>query len=274
MPQIPMARPFLKWAGGKYGLLERILGELPAGSRLVEPFVGSGAVFLNAPFRSALLCDVNPDLIGLFQTVRDEGGGFVDYAASFFSAENNESERYYSLRERFNRSNDTRERAALFVYLNRHAYNGLSRYNAGGAFNVPFGKYSKPRFPREEMLAFHRRSRELAAEFRAIDFRSAFAEVRPGDVVYCDPPYVPLSASANFTAYAAGGFGPADQADLARLAGEARRKGVAVVLSNHDVEETRRLYADADIRCFSARRRISCKGGGRGLAPELVAVYS
>ena len=139
-----LTRPFLKWAGGKYRLLDRLLPSLPEGARLVEPFVGSGAVFLTAGFGSYLLCDLNPDLIGLYRTLLRDGERFIARAHALFTPENNTQEVFLRLRADFNASSDVEERSLLFLYLNRHSYNGLVRYNSRGIYNVPFGKCTAP----------------------------------------------------------------------------------------------------------------------------------
>jgi DNA adenine methylase len=266
-------KPFLKWAGGKYRILDKILRELPTGARFVEPFAGSCAVYLNADFPKALVCDVNSDLISLYRHIQQEGEDFIQYCASFFTSDNNTRSNYMALRDRLNASSETRERAALLLYVNRHAYNGLIRYNSGGGFNVPFGKYKKPYFPLEELRSFSRKTHSTATEFAATDFRSVFTRLKPGDVVYCDPPYVPLSQTASFTAYAGNAFNARDQHDLAACAQEAWQKGIHVVLSNHDTETTRKLYSSAVIKRFAVQRFISCDGDKREAAPELLAVY-
>ena len=141
------SKPFLKWPGGKYRLVEKICTKLGPGKRLIEPFVGSGAVFLNAPYNKYLLADNNSDLINLYIILHQEGNGFIEYARGFFQPEFNTADAYYSFRTAFNDSNDIRLKAALFIYLNRHCYNGLCRYNRSGGFNSPFGRYKKPPFP-------------------------------------------------------------------------------------------------------------------------------
>ena len=267
------AKPFLKWAGGKYRLLDTILNVLPTGGRFVEPFAGSCAVYQNCNFSNALVCDLNADLIALYQHLQHEGDDFIAYCQSFFTLANNTKERYLNLRERFNASRNSRLRGALLLYLNRHAFNGLVRYNAKGGFNVPFGRYAKPYFPLGELRAFHRKTQEIKTEFVRADFRAVFAQLQADDVVYCDPPYVPLSKTANFTAYASGGFSPEDQQDLINLALAAQQKGIPVIVSNHDTEVTRALYAKAEIHQFQVRRFISCDRGNRARAPELLAIY-
>jgi len=266
-------KPFLKWAGGKYRVLDKILQELPTGARFVEPFAGSCAVYLNVNFPKALVCDLNSDLISLYRYVQQEGEDFIQYCASFFTSENNTRSSYIALRDRLNASFEARERAALLLYVNRHAFNGLIRYNSKGGFNVPFGKHKKPYFPLEEMRAFYRKTRSTTTEFMVADFRSVFASLKPGDVVYCDPPYMPLSQTSSFTAYAGNAFRVQDQNDLAACARHAWEKGIHVVLSNHDTETTRNLYSLATLKRFTVQRFISCDGNNREAAPELLAVY-
>ena len=266
-------KPFLKWAGGKYRILDKILRELPSGARFVEPFAGSCAVYLNAGFPRALICDLNRDLINLYRHLQQEGEDFIEYCASFFAPENNTRASYMALRDRLNASSKTRERAALLLYVNRHAFNGLIRYNSKGGFNVPFGKYKKTYFPLAELRAFYRKAQSTATEFVAADFRSIFNRLEPGDVVYCDPPYVPLSQTSSFTSYAGNAFDAQDQHDLAALAGKAWQQGIHVVVSNHDTELTRSLYASAILKHFAVQRFISCDGDNRQAAPELLAVY-
>lgn len=265
-------RPFLKWAGNKYRLLERIRAHLPAGRRLVEPFVGSGAVFLNTDYPRYLLTDANKDLIDLYQLLQAEGADFIEDCRTLFTLANNCAERYYQLRAEFNSTTDVRRRAMLFVYLNRHGYNGLCRYNAKGGFNVPFGRYKRPYFPAQEMLAFHHKARR--AVFRHADFEQTLKSTRVGDVVYCDPPYVALSASANFTHYSAGGFSNAQQVALARAAERLAKKGIPVLISNHNTAFTQDVYAAALTEQFHVQRHISCDGQRRGKAGEILALFT
>lgn len=265
-------RPFLKWAGNKVRILHHIKAILPPGNRLIEPFVGSGAVFANTGYARYLLADANADLIALYRHLQEEGHVFIDYCRSFFTPDNNTNDAFYRLRARFNETADAREKAALFLYLNRHCYNGLCRYNASGGFNTPFGRYARPYFPAAEMAHFHEQSRR--AEFICAGFRETMESARPGDVLYCDPPYVPLSQTANFTSYSADRFGPGEQRDLARLAEMLAARGIPVVISNHNTEFTRRQYAQAQIVAFDVRRTISCDASNRGTASELLAIFS
>ncbi len=265
-------RPFLKWAGGKFAIRERVIKKLPKGRRLIEPFVGSGAVFLNTDYDEYLLGDTNADLITLFTQLQQHGETFIEACRELFIPENNAQDRYYDLRDEFNHCHTPERRAVLFVYLNRHGYNGLCRYNRSGGFNAPFGRYARhPYFPEREMHRFAVKA--ARARFVCADFQETLRQARPGDVVYGDPPYVPLSASANFTAYSAGGFGKDKQFGLAIRARELAEQGVPVLLSNHDTEFTREVYAGAKIQKFKVRRSISCNGAKRGKANELLAIF-
>ena len=134
-------RPFLKWAGGKYRLIERIKEKLPPGKRLLEPFAGSCALSLNTDYDSYWLNDINADLINLYKTLQKDGPSFIAFCRAFFKDTNNTPEKFYELRQQFNTEKDIYSKAALFLYLNRHGYNGLCRYNSSGEFNVPFGQY-------------------------------------------------------------------------------------------------------------------------------------
>ena len=264
-------RPFLKWAGNKFRCIETILNSFPTTERLIEPFTGSGAVFVNSQFNQYLLGEENNDLVTLFNYLQAEGEDFINYCASFFCSENNSANKYYKFREQFNQNIDPKEKSALFLYLNRHGYNGLCRYNQTGLYNVPFGLYAKPYFPRNEMNYFYQKSSK--ATFIHSDFRNTFAQAKPGDLIYCDPPYVPLSSSANFSAYTNKRFGEQDQIDLANLAREAAEKGIVVIISNHDTEFTRHHYSQSEIRSFPVKRSISCKGSNRYPAQELIAIF-
>lgn len=175
-------KPFLKWAGGKYRLVDLIKNNLPQGNRLIEPFVGSGALFLNTEYSANLLADSNPDLINLFKLLQKEGRGFMSYCQGLFLSENNTELAFYHLREEFNTTSDMRRKAAFFVYLNRHCFNGQCRYNSKGGFNVPFGRYTKPKLPEKEMYYSYEKSQN--AVFEVADFITTMEKAKTGDVVY------------------------------------------------------------------------------------------
>ncbi|MCF8563614.1 Dam family site-specific DNA-(adenine-N6)-methyltransferase [Alicyclobacillus tolerans] len=181
-------KPFLKWAGNKYRIISKILELIPPGSRLIEPFAGSAAVFLNTDYEKNLINDLNSDLINLYSTLKNYGPAFVSECKPLFTSEANSADVYYRLRDEFNSIHNARRKAVLFLYLNRHGYNGLCRYNNEGGFNVPFGRYKKPYFPESEMMMFYHKSQ--SAEFVSDDFETVMRQAQPGDVIYCDPPYV------------------------------------------------------------------------------------
>lgn len=266
-------RAFLKWAGGKYGLCEVISKMLPKGERLVEPFVGAGSVFLNTDYSHYLLNDINQDLIALYQTLQRAPDQYITDSAKLFTSQHNQADRYYQLRKEFNDSSDSYFRSLLFLYLNRHGYNGLCRYNMSGKFNVPFGKYKRPYFPEAELNYFAEKAQR--ATFVCQEYRDIFALSQPGDVIYCDPPYVPLSKTASFTSYAGNGFGLDEQADLANAAEEVMSiDGVTVLISNHDTIWTRKIYQHAKkLKSIQVARTISQKGNGRKKVAELLALY-
>lgn len=265
-------KPFLKWAGGKYKIIDKVKDKLPQGTRLIEPFVGSGAVFMNTDYDSYLLGDANPDLINVFKHVQSNGTEFINYAQQFFCAENNQEAAFYEFRQTFNETNDLTLKAALFIYLNRHCFNGLCRYNSKGGFNVPFGRYTMPAFPEKELNAFHLKSKN--AIFQHASFEQTMEQAVAGDVVYCDPPYVPLSLTSSFTSYTQAGFSQRDQERLGELANLLVKRGACVVISNHDTLFTRQVYAAAKINAFNVQRFISSNASNRGKAAELLAVFS
>jgi len=268
---VKSVRPPLKWAGGKFKLLSQITAKLPNENRLIEPFVGSGVLFLNTNYKSYLLNDKNEHLIDFYKYVKKEGAEFIKYAKRYFADRYNDPDEYYRLRDKFNTTTDPRMKAALFLYINKHGFNGLCRFNSKGECNVPVGRYKKTYYPENELLLFSKKLKK--AKLSSKDFESVMRQAKPGDAIYCDPPYVPLSSTANFTAYSAGGFSTEDQIRLAALAKEISETGVTVVISNHNTDFTREIYGDAVSEVFSVQRTISCDGNNRRKAKELIAIY-
>ncbi|WP_373689743.1 Dam family site-specific DNA-(adenine-N6)-methyltransferase [Rheinheimera sp.] len=264
-------RAFLKWAGGKYNLMEAIVGHLPDADVLVEPFVGAGSVFLNTNYSRYLLNDINADLIHLYQFLQQKPQQLITDAKVLFADSNNEKSVFLAMRQLFNQTADPYQRSLLFLFLNRHCYNGLCRYNQSGFFNVPFGKYKKPYFPEAELEAFAEKAKR--ATFVCMDYQQLFAQLPAKAVVYCDPPYVPLSKTASFTSYAKNSFNLDDQADLANLSEQAQQRGHSVLISNHDTSWTRKIYQGAELHSIQVGRSISQKGSTRGKVAELFALY-
>ena len=265
-------RAFLKWAGGKYSLIEDINAKLPEAKKLIEPFVGAGSVFLNSNYSKYLLNDINPDLINLYNIVKQQSSDYITDSAKFFTAHYNDEQRYYQIRQKFNDSEDIYERALYFLYLNRHGYNGLCRYNNSGKFNVPFGRYKAPYFPEKELWYFAEKSQ--LATFTCDSFEKVFTRARKGSVIYCDPPYAPISKTAMFNSYATGGFTLDNQVTLASLAHRAGyTRNIPVLVSNHDTEFTRDIYKGAAMTKLQVSRFISQNGSTRLKVAELLALY-
>lgn len=266
------AKPFIKWVGGKWRLRHELMALLPDGvedMRHVEPFTGGGALFFARQPARALLSDVNKDLIGTYEAVRECPGGLENILGAM--SRKHSKDFYYATRERFNRgvSLSRVERAAQFIYLNKTCFNGLYRVNQRGEFNVPMGSYKNPRIlDAEGLLAA---SWPLAhAELRCAPFETIVDRVGPGDFVYLDPPYEPLSRTSSFTSYAQGGFSQDDQRRLRDVVRELDRIGAKVMLSNSDVPFIRELYSGMNINQVMASRSVNCVGGKRGKVAELV----
>ncbi|HGG3822480.1 TPA: Dam family site-specific DNA-(adenine-N6)-methyltransferase [Salmonella enterica subsp. enterica serovar Muenchen] len=265
-------RPFLKWAGGKYSLLPELYRLIPAGKRLIEPFVGGGSVFLNSDKHEYfLLADINADLINLYQMLAVVPDSVIGEAIKAFR-HLNDAENYTVIREAFNAQKlNATERAAAFLYLNRHCFNGLMRYNLDGFFNVGWGKYKAPYFPEEEIRAFRQKSH--ACVFMTAGFERTLRLAGDGDVVYCDPPYEPMPGTAGFTSYAAGGFSWDSQVALAESCVAAHQRGAKVFISNSTAPRVIELYErhGFTLHRVNARRSISSKGSTRETANDIVA---
>lgn len=266
-------RPFLKWAGGKYSLLPELDRLIPAGKRLIEPFVGGGSVFLNSDKHDRfLLADVNQDLINLYQMLSVVPDKVMTEARSLFAALNSE-EGYLAVRDDFNaQCLAGPDRAAAFLFLNRHCFNGLIRYNRASEFNVGWGKYSAPYFPEKEIEAFTAMAHKCV--FMASGYLRSLALAGEGDVIYCDPPYESMPGTAGFTSYAPGGFTWDDQVALAKSCIAAHQRGARVVISNSTAPRIIELYVQHGFTLHevSARRAISSKGSTRETAKDIVAI--
>jgi len=263
------ARPFLKWAGGKAQLVPDLLRHLPAAyGRYYEPFLGGGVLFFAAHPRRATLTDCNADLIEVYQTVQRDVEALIERLGRF----RNSREHYYAVRAQDPAALPPLERAARFIYLNRTCYNGLYRVNRQGRFNVPFGRYTNPRICDADTLRAASRALRRAT-VRVSDFAASTRNAKAGDLVYCDPPFDPLSKTALFTSYTAGGFGADEQARLARTCAELAARGCCVLVSNSDTPLIRELYRGFRIVELQARRAINRNGHGRGPVTELLIVH-
>ena len=260
------AKPFLKWVGGKTQLLPQIFESFPKNfNRYHEPFVGGGAVFFNLQPNKAILSDVNPDLIQAYQMIRDD----VDSVIAELKQHRAEEAYYYSVRETDVAELSAAEAAARIIFLNKTCFNGLYRVNRRGKFNVPFGKYANPTICNEKNL------RAVSDALQGVDIRlqSVFeldTRVKKNDLVYFDPPYVPVSPTASFTSYTKQGFGEHQQRELADLFGRLVSKGAHCFLSNSDTPLVRELYKDFKIKKVYARRAINSRADRRGPVGEVI----
>lgn len=256
----------LKCAGNKTAIMSELKKHLPAGPRLVEPFAGSCAVMMATDYPHYLVADVNTDLINLYQQIALNAEDFIKCVKVLFDEDNN-PESYYHNRMLFNDGSRLflRDRAALFLYLNRHCYRGLCRYNKRGLFNVPFGNYKKVYFPEREIRAFAEKAKR--AIFICASYNETLDLLVPGDVVYCDPPY-----DETFNDYHTEGFTECDQYRLASILERRSSEGYQVVVSNSSTLLTRSLYRDFKHHKITAPRNMGVKGGAGKSAPEIIAV--
>ena len=266
-------RPILKWAGGKRSLVPRILKELPEQiDTYYEPFVGGAAVFLALAeakrFKRAVITDKNAQLIDLYQVVRDDLGKLLKKLEALQS-QTSEDE-YYEIRAQ--KGGTKIERAARLIYLNKTGYNGLYRVNSKGGFNVPYGRYKRSKFFDPERLA----AATVALQdvtIQVADFEDICSKAQRGDAVYLDPPYLPLSKTASFSAYHSDAFGLPEHQRLAKVFAKLVKRGVSAVLSNSATPETRALYQSFKCSDVAVRRPINSVASRRGAVSELL-VYS
>lgn len=261
-------RPLLKWAGGKRQLLHAILRHLPDSiNTYYEPFVGGGAVFFalaaEKRFKKAVLSDQNEELILTYRAIQNNVGKVIELLSKMPHSE----DAYYEVRAQRPRSAE--KRAARMIYLNRTGYNGLYRVNRSGQFNVPFGRYVRPNICDEERLVSVARALR-GVRLEVADFGRHCVRAGPGDAVYFDPPYVPVSATARFAEYQSTPFTTQEHERLAQLYQELSYRGVDVVLSNSDTPLTRKLFQACDYEIVSARRSINSASAGRGPTSELL----
>jgi DNA adenine methylase len=270
-----MAEPILKWAGGKRQLLPELTARFPVDYRHYhEPFVGGGAVFFALEPEAGSINDLNERLVTFYEVIRDWPDALIE--------ENRTNEHsddyYYDARDEFNDlrtvSNKTRNQqireASLLLYLNRTGFNGLYRENDDGEFNVPVGTYTNPDWVRAEAIrAAHPVPQDIAIHNE--DFAYIETEAEPGDLVYCDPPYQPVSETADFTEYQAEGFEKEDQKRLRDVALALDEAGVSVVISNSPpAAELYREYEAFSVDTVSATRAINSDADNRDAVAEVI----
>lgn len=268
---IAVGKPFLKWVGGKRQLVPIIKRYMPTQIRhYYEPFMGGAALFFDLAPTSATLSDVNDELVNCYQTVRDAPKQLIDALRTHYY----DKDYYYHMRN-LDRDRDAFaalscvERAARLLFLNRTGFNGMYRVNSKGQFNVPFGRYSNPNIVNEEgILAASEALQHVTIQHSPFELMAAQAV--PGDFIYFDPPYVPLSDTSYFTSYAQDDFGYADQVRLAETCRQLAEKNISFIASNSYCDAVKELYQPFEFAEIKARRSINASGNGRQPVSEIL----
>lgn len=288
-----LAKPFIKWAGGKTQLAEKIEDIFAYASKDIkkyaEPFIGSGAFMFHLlkkySFDDIYISDKNAELINVYISIRDYADELISFLSymqnDFFNSDSVErKELYYSLRSKFNNiklsSRCSVEKAALFIFLNKTCFNGLYRVNRKGEYNVPIGEYEKPKICDKNNLS------EVSGILKNVnivcgDFTNSRNFIDNKTFVYFDPPYRPISNTASFTSYNSDVFDDYEQKRLANYIAELDKKGAKFVLSNSDPKNINMndnffdtLYDGFSINRIPASRMINCKANARGKINELL----
>ena len=270
--------PFIKWVGGKRGLLNQILPLFPKEfNNYYEPFVGSGAVFFKLFSRRALknkkvvLSDINAELINSYNIVKNNPFELINQLEIY--KEQHSKEFYYQIRE-LDRKEDynklsSLEKAIRFIYLNKTCFNGLYRVNKKGYFNTPIGSYKNPNIADHNMILSASEALQNVT-IKHQSFKEVLKEAKKDDLVYFDPPYYPLNDTSNFTSYDSNCFLEDEQFELFELFEKLSAMGVKVVQSNSDTEFIKDLYKNYDIQIVNANRFINSKSNGRGKITEVL----
>jgi len=273
-------QPFLRWAGGKRKLVESLIRSFPSSfsnskNDFYEPFVGGGALMLALGDKSLpvyvsgnrlLINDSNPDLVATYFAPRDDAQTLIKKLEVLARDVSKKA----FLRVRADQPRDDVSRAARFIYLNKTCFNGLWRVNSKGKFNVPWGQLKNPKIlDSENLWAVH--TRLQGAHISTGPYQSALESARKGDLVYLDPPYIPLSASSSFSKYAKEDFGILDQYALAGVIDGLTSRGVYVILSNSDTPLTRKIFGDSlALHQISVQRTISARASSRKPVNEVI----
>lgn len=268
-----LVAPVVKWVGGKRQLIDDLTPLFPKKiTAYCEPFVGGGAVLFSLQPKIAYVNDINAELINIYEVIRDD----VDALIAALNEHKNEEKYFYSIRD-WDRDSETYlqrskvQRAARIIYLNKTCYNGLFRVNNAGEFNSPYGHYKKPNIvsaPTLRAVSNYFQSTQLT--FTNTDYAEVLSNVSKGTFVYLDPPYDPVSDTANFTGYTRGGFDRTEQVRLRECCDELTRRKIKFMLSNSATEFIREQYADYDITPVRAKRAINSNASKRGHVDEVV----
>ena len=273
MAKNKLVAPVVKWVGGKRQLLDEITPRLPKRiTSYCEPFLGGGAVLFSIQPSKAIVNDLNGDLMTVYESIRDD----VESLIASLKRHQNTPEYFYTLRslDRDKEAYQTMskiERASRLIYLNKTCFNGLFRVNLSGEFNSPFGYYKNPNIVNEPVLrAVNKYFSSSRITFCNEDFAETLSKVGNGSFVYLDPPYDPVSDTANFTGYNKGGFDRDEQIRLKQCCDELTRRGIQFMLSNSATSFIKELYQDYDISIVRAKRAINSNPEKRGAIEEVL----
>lgn len=268
-----LVMPVVKWVGGKRQLLSVLMPLFPARfTTYCEPFLGGGAVLFGQQPQKAIVNDINHDLIQMYEVIRDD----IENLIIELEKHKNESKYFYKVRDwdrdRVKYNNLSRvERAARIIYLNKTCYNGLFRVNNAGEFNTPFGYYKAPNIVNAPTLrAVSNYLREAKVVFFCCDYAEVLKNIPTGAFVYLDPPYHPVSDTANFTGYSRGGFTKEDQIRLRECCDDLDHRNIKFMLSNSATSFIKEQYAAYNITIVPAKRAINSDATGRGQIDEVV----
>lgn len=268
---VGVPRPFLKWAGGKRQLIKQLHPYIPREfNKYIEPFVGGGAMFFYLIPDKAFLMDINPDLINTYQAIKSD----VHELVKSLKKHENDEAYFYKIRDAERdmgefRSWSSVEKASRIIYMNHACFNGLYRVNSQGFFNVAFGAYEDPLICDERnLLAVHDALKDV--DLRVASFETCLEIASRDDFVYLDPPYVPVSETANFTSYTKDNFTREDQKRLLDVVRELDRRGCKVMISNSYSKFVVDLFDGYHIKTIMANRAINRDGSKRGKIKELV----
>ena len=254
------AKPILKWAGGKTQMLNDLLPKVPSSyGRYIEPFFGGGAMFFALQPENAIIADSNPELINMYRQVAAN----VDEIIQHLKKYENTSEMFYTVREQDWTQLPKAEAAARTIFLNRTCFNGLYRVNKQGKFNVPYGKYANPKICDEDGLKAASEALKKA-EILCGDYLLVLDHyAQPGDFVFLDPPYLPISEYADFKRYTKEQFYEEDHVELAKIIMRLQERGCHIILTNSNHPLVHELYAPFTIDVIQTKRHISCNGSTR-----------
>ncbi|MGI6119434.1 MAG: DNA adenine methylase [Desulfosporosinus sp.] len=275
MTKNKLVAPIVKWVGGKRQIIDQITKYVPKTfSTYYEPFLGGGAVLFELQPRKAVVNDINSELINLYEIIKDNAEELIED----LKQHRNEEDYFYGIREldrdkdKYNKLTPV-QRASRIIYLNKTCYNGLFRVNKAGEFNTPFSNYKNPNIVNEITLrAVSNYFNRAKITFNCKDFEEVLKGARKGAFVYLDPPYYPVSDTANFTGYDKGGFDRDEQIRLKETCDKLNEKGIKFLLSNSATDFIKDLYKDYRIEVIQAKRAINSKADKRGEIDEVLVM--